>query len=109
MKDLEQSWRLYQLQALVFNLSQGLNDISRHKARFDVLDLILKFYPRRVWLYVKHLRWMGSDEYAMLHHKYIGDGPIFAAKTDALFRPEMEDEVARGELPYHPYPSRAAH
>jgi len=96
--DLEQSWRLYRLQAFVFNLSWGFNSISGRQARANVLDLILQFHPRRVWLYVKHLRWMFSDEYARLQNNYIGDAPIYMAKTNALMRPEIEDEIVRGEL-----------
>ncbi|KAH6880829.1 hypothetical protein B0T10DRAFT_495276 [Thelonectria olida] len=93
LKDLEQSWRLYQLQALVFNLSWGLDGHVGRKARANVLDLIIQFHPRRVWLYVKHLRWMFSDEYAILQENYIGTAPIFAAKSKALMKPEREDGI----------------
>jgi hypothetical protein len=100
LKDLEQSWRLYQLQALVFNASLNFNDHVRHKVRGDVLEFIQQFHPRRIWLYVKHARWMFSDEYAMLQDVYIGEAPIFDAKTKALVRPGIEDEVVKGELLY---------
>lgn len=76
----------------------GLNGMSGQQARDDVLDLIPQLHPRRVWLYVKHLRWMFSDEYAMMQDNYIGTAPIFEAKTKALIRPEIEDEIVRGEL-----------
>jgi len=75
------------------NLDNGL----RRKARMNVLDLILQNHPRRVWLYVKHRRWMLSNEYAMHQEIYLGSAPLFAAKTKALFRAEREDEVVRGE------------
>lgn len=63
----------------------------------NVLDLIVQFLPRRVWLYVKHRRWMLSHEYAIHQKKYVGSAPLFAAKTKALFRAEQEDDVVRGE------------
>lgn len=89
---------MYRLQALVFNFTHSLGVHTGERARENVLDLILRFHPRRVWLYVKHFRWMFSDEYAMLQETYIGTGPIFAAKTEALLRPGPEDEVVKGEL-----------
>lgn len=81
VKDLEQSWRLYQLQAFVFKLSWGHRDTIGQAVRGEMLDLIVQVYPRRVWLYVKHMRWMLSSEYAMLKETYVGTAPIFAAKT----------------------------
>ena len=89
---------MYQLQALVFNLSRGLNDHVGHKVRTDTLEFISQFHPRRIWLYVKHARWMFSDEYAMLQHVYVGKAPIFAAKEKALMSPEIEDEVVKGQF-----------
>jgi hypothetical protein len=97
---LEQSWRLYQLQAFVFNLSLGFDDHLGRKVRVDVLELILQFHPRRIWLYVKHARWMFSDEYAKHQDFYVGTAQIYIAKTKALMRPEIEDEVVKGELLY---------
>ena len=58
----------------------------------------MQFHPRRIWLYVKHVRWMFSDEYAMLRDVYVGNVPIFAAKTKALMKPEIEDEVVKGQF-----------
>ena len=72
------------------------NDLGR-EAGMNVLDLILQNHPRRVWLYVKHRRWMLSNEYAMHQEMFVGSAPLFAAKTRALFRAEREDEVVRGE------------
>lgn len=40
---------------------------------------------------------MFSDEYAMYQEKFVGNGPIFAAKTNALFTIGPEDEVVIGE------------
>jgi hypothetical protein len=101
LTDLEQSWRLYQLQALVFNSSLNFDDRVGYKMRTEVLELILRFHPRRIWLYVKHARWMFSDEYARHQKFYIGTPPIFAAKTEALLRPEIEDKVVKGQsVPY---------
>ncbi len=40
---------------------------------------------------------MTSQEYAMLQEKYVGTGPIYAAKTAALFKPEIEDLIVEGE------------
>jgi hypothetical protein len=98
LKDLEQSWRLYQLQAFVSKLSSGLGDPVRLNASANVVDLILAFDPRRVWLYVKHLRWMFSDEYARLQNNRIGTSATFAAKTKALMTPEREDEIVKSKL-----------
>jgi hypothetical protein len=71
-------------------------DLQR-QARMNVLDLILRTHPRRVWLYVKHRRWMLSKEYAMHQEIDIGTAPLYAAKTKALFRAGLEDEVIRGK------------
>jgi len=97
IKDLDQSWRLYKLQALVYSLTMNLDIGLLRKARMNVLDLILQNLPRRVWLYVKHRRWMSSSEYMMYQEIYVGSAPVFAAKTKALFKAEQEDEVVRGE------------
>lgn len=97
VEDLDQSWRLYKLQALWYRFTMKLDHGPRRKARMNVLDLILQRHPRRVWLYVKHRRWMLSNEYAMHQEMYLGSGPLFAAKTTALFRTEREDEVVMGE------------
>jgi hypothetical protein len=40
---------------------------------------------------------MLSNEYAMHQETYVGNAPLFNAKTRALFRTEREDEVAKGE------------
>jgi hypothetical protein len=40
---------------------------------------------------------MTSKEYAMYQQKYVGIGPIYAAKTAALFKQEIEDFVVKGE------------
>lgn len=108
-KDLEQSWRLYQFHALVFNLSWRLDDKSGQRVRSDVLDLIQEFPPRCIWLYVKHFRCMFSDEYAVLQETYIGTAPIYIAKSKALVAQQIEDEVVRGELLHGLYPFGAAH
>ena len=76
----------------------GLNNNVGQAARANVLELIPQFHPRRVWLYVKHRRWMFSDEYSRLQDTYIGTSAIFDAKTKALMRPEREDEIVRSEL-----------
>jgi hypothetical protein len=55
VKDLEQSWIVYKFQAQIY---------------IGIMDIILQHHPRRIWLYVKHLRLMCPEEYAM-----------FAAKT----------------------------
>ena len=91
---------MYQLQALVYKLSSGLSYPVRLKVFANVVDLILAFDPRRVWLYVKHRRWMFSDVYARarLQNKDIGTSPIFAAKTKALMTPEREDEIVKSKL-----------
>lgn len=95
---MEQSWRLYQLQALVFNLSAGFDDHVCRRVRTDLLEFIVQSHPKRIWLYVKHLRWMTSAEYAMLRDNFIGTAPIHAAKTRALMTPGTEDDIVRGEL-----------
>jgi hypothetical protein len=96
--DLDQSWRLYKLQALVWSFTINVNNGLRLEARMNVLDFILQIHPRRVWLYVKHQRWMLSNEYAMHLEVYVGIAPVFAAKTKALFRAGQEDEIViRGE------------
>ncbi len=40
---------------------------------------------------------MTSKEYAMHQQKYVGTGPIYAAKTAALFKQEIEDFIVKGE------------
>jgi hypothetical protein len=40
---------------------------------------------------------MTSKEYAMHQQKYVGIGPIYAAKTAALFKQEIEDFIVKGE------------
>ncbi|KAH6659071.1 hypothetical protein BKA67DRAFT_543484 [Truncatella angustata] len=95
LKDLEQSWRLYQLQSQVSLWTVGLESRVQNNAFAYVLDLILRHHPKRVWLYVKHRRWMTSKEYAMHQHRFVGTGPIFAAKTAALFEPQREDFVVQ--------------
>jgi hypothetical protein len=75
----------------------GLENNLRENAFVCVLDIILKHHPRRVWLYVKHLRWMRSKEYAMHQQKYVGTGPIYAAKAAALFKQEIEDLFVKGK------------
>ncbi|KAK5046206.1 hypothetical protein LTR84_008663 [Exophiala bonariae] len=98
VNDLDQSWRLYKLQALVYTLTMNLDASLQRKARMNALNLIHRIHPRRVWLYVKHRRWMFSDEYATLQETYIGMAPLYAAKTEALFRAEREDEIVRATL-----------
>ncbi|QKX53840.1 uncharacterized protein TRUGW13939_00920 [Talaromyces rugulosus] len=98
VKDLDQSWRLYKLQALVYTLTINLDNCLRRKARMNVRELILQNHPRRVWLYVKHRRWMLSNEYAMHQETYVGSAPLLSAKTRALFRAEREDEVVKDKL-----------
>ncbi|KAM0080465.1 hypothetical protein ACKRZS_007382 [Fusarium odoratissimum] len=95
VKDLEQSWRLYRLQALVFNVSWGLDGHVGRQARVNVVHFIVQFHPRRVWLYVKHLRWMLSEEYARLQETYIGIAPIVAAKSRSLIKPGPEDDIVK--------------
>lgn len=70
------------------------NDLRR-KAAMNLIEFILQNHPRLVWLYVKHRRWMLSDEYIMHQERYVGSAPLFYAKTKALFKVEREDEVAR--------------
>jgi hypothetical protein len=98
MEDLERSWRLYQRAALISALSQSFDTNVCRKAHIDFMELILRSHPKHVWLYVKHLRWMTSAEYAMLQINFLGTAPIYAAKTKALFAPGPEDGVVRGEL-----------
>jgi hypothetical protein len=98
MHDLEQSWRLYQLAALIFGLRQNFDAHVRHRIQINVMEFIVQFRPKRVWLYVKHLRWMTSAEYAVLRENFIGTAPIYVAKTEALFAPGPEDGVVRGEF-----------
>lgn len=74
-----------------------LEDNLRKNAFACVLYIILKHHPRRVWLYVKHRRWMMSKEYAMHQQKHVGTAPIYAAKTAALFKQEVEDFIVKGE------------
>lgn len=99
IKDLDQAWRLFRLYRLVIALTENFNnDVVRKQARMNVLDFIVQSHPRRVWLYVKHRRWMLSDEYAMHQAFYVGAAPIFAAKTKALFKTEPEDDIViKGE------------
>jgi hypothetical protein len=40
---------------------------------------------------------MRSKEYAMHQEKYVGTGPIYAAKTAALFKQEKEDFIVKGK------------
>lgn len=75
----------------------SLDNSVRKSALASVLDIIVKHHPRRVWLYVKHLRWMTSNEYAMHQQKYVGVGPLYAAKTEALFKQEIEDSIVQSE------------
>lgn len=67
------------------------------KAHMNVLDFILQSHPRRIWLYVKHRRWMLSDEYAMHQEVYVGSAPLYAAKTKSMFSVRPEDTIAKGE------------
>jgi len=97
VNDLDQSWRLYKLQALVYALTKNLDTRLQRKARTNVQELIHGTHPRRVWLYVKHRRWMLSDEYAIHQETYIGMAPLYAAKTKSLFRGGREDEVIRAK------------
>ncbi|XMA15256.1 hypothetical protein WAI453_008047 [Rhynchosporium graminicola] len=94
VKDLDQSWKMYKLVSQVARWTRNLDDSLRYQALTNATEFILQNLPRRVWLYVKHRRWMRSDEYALHQEKYIGTGPVFAAKTKALFRAAPEDEVA---------------
>jgi len=93
--DLDQSWRLYKLEALVYTLTRNLGTGLQRKVQMNVLDFIHRTHPRRVWLYVKHRRWMLSDEYAMHQRINIGTAPLYAAKTKAIFSARREDEIAR--------------
>jgi hypothetical protein len=88
---------MYKFESLVYASTMNLDNSLRRKIIMNVLDLLLQNHPRRVWLYVKHQRWMLSDEYAMLQEVYIGSAPLFAAKTQAFFRAGPEDEVVMGE------------
>ena len=74
-----------------------LDNSLRRKVDAELRDLVLQHHPRRVWLYVKHRRWMFSNEYAMHQETYAGSSPVLAAKTKALFKAELEDEVVKGE------------
>ncbi|KAH6669779.1 hypothetical protein B0J14DRAFT_671381 [Halenospora varia] len=71
LKDLEQSWRLYQFQSQIMKWTVGLENSLRKNA----------------------FAWMTSKEYAMHQQKYVGTGPIYAAKTAALFKQEIEDFI----------------
>lgn len=97
MKDLDQSWKLYRFESQILIWTHSLEDNLRNNAFACVLDIILKHHPRRVWLYVKHVRWMRSKEYAMHQEKFVGTGPIYAAKTAALFKQETEDFIVKGK------------
>jgi hypothetical protein len=97
VQDLDQSWRLYKLDALVRTLTMNLSYSLRRKAGMNVIEFIIQSHPRRVWLYVKHRRWMLSNEYAMHQERYVGSAPLFYSKTRALFRAEREDEVVKSE------------
>jgi hypothetical protein len=97
--DLDQAWRLYKLHALVINATSSLHISLREKACANFWNLIVHAPPRRVWLYVKHRRWMLSDEYANLQKEFIGTDAIFAAKTNSLLRAEPEDLVVIGRSP----------
>lgn len=92
--DLDKSWRLYKLEALVISSTVTLESIFRRKVHRNVFDFIAQNHSRRVWLYVKHRRWMFSNEYAMHQEKYVGDAPLIAAKTKLMFSAAPEDSVA---------------
>jgi hypothetical protein len=96
-KDLDQSWRLYKLQALVHAMTVNLETDLQRKVRYNAFNFLLQHHPRRIWLYVKHRRWMLSNEYAMHQETYIGTAPLFAAKTRALIREKQEDEIVLGK------------
>jgi hypothetical protein len=71
-------------------------DLQR-KVRYNAFNFLLQHHPRRIWLYVKHRRWMLSNEYAMHQETCIGTAPLFAAKTRALIREKQEDEIVLGK------------
>ncbi|KAE8557503.1 hypothetical protein EYB25_002210 [Talaromyces marneffei] len=98
VQDLDQSWRLYKLAALVHTLTMNLGIGLKRKAGMNVIEFILQTHPRRVWLYIKHRRWMLSNEYAMHQERYVGSARLFSAKTRALFRAEREDVVVKANL-----------
>ena len=101
MTDLEQSWKLYKLLSHVYKWTAGLDFDLRQKVHVNVLDfVVMQFSPRLVWLFVKHRRWMVSDEYAMLQKRFIGFGPIYVAKTKALFSWGLEDDVVLNAATY---------
>lgn len=97
LKDLEQSWRLCRFETQIMRWTCDLDTTTRDFAWACVVDIIRQHHPRRVWLYVKHVRWTISAEYAMLQQKYPGHARMYAAKTAALFRPAVEDLIVRGE------------
>ncbi|KDN72260.1 hypothetical protein CSUB01_07911 [Colletotrichum sublineola] len=98
VEDLKQSWKLYRLHSVVFYHSRILEDELWQRTINNVCRFMVQFHPRRIWLFVKHMRWMFSDEYAALQQNYIGTGPILAAKTTALLKSEIEDSIARGKF-----------
>ncbi|KAN0122749.1 Protein of unknown function (DUF4238) domain containing protein [Hyaloscypha variabilis] len=95
LKDLEQSWRLYKFEAQIWIWTMKLDNNLRRKVDAELRDLVLQDHPRRVWLYVKHRRWMFSNEYAMHQETFVGTSPVLAAKTKALLKAELEDEVVK--------------
>jgi hypothetical protein len=99
IEDLDQAWRLYKLHALVLSVTSGLHIGLRKKACANFCNLVIHVPPRRAWLYIKHRRWMLSDEYAKLQEEYVGTDAIFAAKTKSLLRVEPEDFVLVGKSP----------
>lgn len=92
-KDLDQSWRLYKLWALVHDLTEHSDTNAQEEARYNVLTFVNQILPRRVWLYVKHRRWTMSPEYAMHQDLKLGTVAWYAARTKALLREEVEDDV----------------
>lgn len=88
---------MYKFETLVLASTRNLDNSLSRKIVMNVFDLLLQNHPRRVWLYVKHQRWMLSDEYAMHQKVYMGSAPLYAARTRALFRAGPEDEVVMGE------------
>ncbi|KAK2016843.1 hypothetical protein LZ32DRAFT_635745 [Colletotrichum eremochloae] len=95
VEDLKQSWKLYRLYSVVLSHSRILGDEHWQRAIDNVCRFMVQFHPRRIWLFVKHMRWMFSDEYAALQQTYIGMAPILAAKTEALLKAEIEDSITR--------------
>lgn len=75
----------------------GMESSVRKNAFACVLDIILKHHHKRVWLYVKHFRWVNSEECALHQQMFPGAAPMYAAKTNALFRPQIEDYIVQGE------------